>query len=71
MATTARELHGLLSAQRHFATAVGGLRAIRQLLSRCGEVGGLLAQRRLFPALKLLEQVRARDLGKLWLSDLD
>ncbi|GLC33371.1 hypothetical protein PLESTB_000340000 [Pleodorina starrii] len=63
LASTARELHGLMSAQRHLATAMGGLRAIRRLLSRCGEVGSLLAQRRLFAALQLMEQVRAQDLA--------
>jgi hypothetical protein len=64
LASTARELHGLLSAQRHLAIGVGGLRAVRRLLSRCGEVGALLAQRRLFQALQLMEKVRAKDLGE-------
>ncbi|KAG2441077.1 hypothetical protein HXX76_003930 [Chlamydomonas incerta] len=62
LASTARDLHGLLSAQRHLAAGVGGLRAVRRLLARCGQVGQLLAARRLFAAHELLEAVRGQDL---------
>ncbi|KAG2450370.1 hypothetical protein HYH02_004875 [Chlamydomonas schloesseri] len=62
LASTSRDLHGLLSAQRHLAAGVGGLRAVRRLLARCGQVGQLLAARRLFAAHELLEAVRAQDL---------
>lgn len=51
LASTARDLHGLLSAQRHLAAGVGGLRAVRRLLARCGQVrpgqgGGVAGWRR-------------------------
>ncbi|KAG2484967.1 hypothetical protein HYH03_016264 [Edaphochlamys debaryana] len=63
LAAAARELQTLLGAQRHLGAALGGVRAVRCLLRRCGAAGRLLGARRLFAALRLLAEIRAKDLA--------
>lgn len=61
---SARELAGLLAAQRHLSEAQRAVRVTRALLSQWLAVGELVEGRRLFQALVMLRDVRAGYRGE-------